>query len=90
MSETPHPSNSCQLGRRISRRQLLKAGAFMSGTALLAACAAPPAAPAVDKSAEAAPTTAPAAAEKSLTVWAHRSFAPPADDVLIANINRWA
>lgn len=81
-------SNSTTM--RLSRRRFLKASALASGATLLAACAAPPAAPAADKPAEAAPTTAPAAGEKSLTVWAHRSFAPPADDVLIANINRWA
>ena len=92
MSEMPRPMGLHQRvdrQRRISRRQLLKAGAFVGGTALLSACAAP-STPAVDESARTAPVTAPSGGEKSLTVWAHRSFAPPADDVLIANINQWA
>jgi multiple sugar transport system substrate-binding protein len=64
-----------------------------------AAPTAAPAAPAAatEAPAAAAPTTAPAAApaaaptgERALTVWAHRSFAPEADDILLANIERWA
>jgi multiple sugar transport system substrate-binding protein len=71
--------------KRLSRRDFLRlAGGAVSVTAL-AACApmaAPGAAPTGSGAAE------PAQA-RSLTVWAHRSFAPPADDVLLANINRW-
>jgi multiple sugar transport system substrate-binding protein len=71
---------------RLSRRDFLRlAGGAVSVTAL-AACvpvAAPGAAPAAEG--DGAP-----AAVTEMTVWAIRSFAPPADDVLLANIESWA
>ncbi len=67
---------------RLSRRSFLRlAGGAVSLTAL-AACA-PGAAPG-SSSGGGEPAEA-----KSLSVWAHRSFAPPADEVLLASIDRW-
>jgi multiple sugar transport system substrate-binding protein len=71
-----------QTNMKLSRRGFLKAGGGVSAAVLLAACA-PTVAPTTGGEA-AAP-----AADKSLSVWAHRSFAPPADDVLLASINQW-
>ncbi len=71
---------------RLSRRDFLRLAGGAAGITALAACApmaAPGAAPAAGGDA------APAAATE-LTVWAIRSFAPPADDVLLANIESWA
>ena len=65
----------------LSRRGFLKAAGGVSAVAFLAACA-PVGAPG---GGGASPDE-----DKSLEVWAHRSFAPPADDVLLANIERWA
>jgi ABC-type glycerol-3-phosphate transport system substrate-binding protein len=69
---------------RLSRRSFLRlAGGAVSLTAL-AACA-PVAAPGASTGGGAGEP----AEAKSLTVWAHRSFAPPADEVLLASIDKW-
>lgn len=72
--------------KRLSRRDFLRlAGGAVSVTAL-AACApmaAPGAAPAGGDASAPAQVT-------DMTVWVIRSFAPPADDVLIANVEAWA
>ena len=65
----------------LSRRGFLKATGTFGAAALLAACA-PVASPG-------GAGDAPAAEARSLNVWAHRSFAPPADDVLLAQIETW-
>ncbi|MEX1019232.1 MAG: extracellular solute-binding protein [Litorilinea sp.] len=67
----------------LSRRAFLKASAGAAATAALAACV-PAAAPAGEGGAS---EPAPA---RNLTVWAHRSFAPPADEILLNNIQTWA
>jgi ABC-type glycerol-3-phosphate transport system substrate-binding protein len=66
---------------KLTRRSFLRMAGGATGLVALAACA-PVAAPAGEGGA------APAEA-KSLSVWAHRSFAPPADDILLANIDKW-
>lgn len=66
----------------LSRRTFLKVSVGAAATAALAACA-PAVAP--SGSGEAAPNPS-----RSLTVWAHRSFAPPADEILLNNIETWA
>lgn len=65
---------------KVSRRAFLKTTGAVGAMALLAACA-PVAAPGGG--------AAPAEEAKSLTVWAFRSFAPPADDVLLGQIDTW-
>jgi multiple sugar transport system substrate-binding protein len=70
-----------QNSSRLSRRGFLRAAGGLSAAAFLAACA-PMTVPAADSGGAAAEA-------KSLTIWAHRSFAPPADDVLLANIDKW-
>src|SRR5687768_3243795 len=67
---------------KVSRRTFLRLAGGATGVLALAACT-PVASPAGGEGA-AVPAEA-----KSLSVWAHRSFAPPADDVLLANINKW-
>lgn len=66
----------------LSRRGFLKATGLAGAAAFLAACA-PTVAPTGGEG------DAPAEEARALTVWAHRSFAPPADDVLLANIDKW-
>jgi multiple sugar transport system substrate-binding protein len=68
---------------QFSRRTFLKVSGSAAAMAALAACA-PAAAP------TGAPGAAPPAEARSLTVWAHRSFAPPADEILLNNIETWA
>lgn len=68
----------------LSRRAFLKVSAGAAATAALAACV-PAAAPTGDSGGAAEP-----AQSRSLTVWAHRSFAPPADEILLNNIETWA
>ncbi len=71
-----------QSKNHLSRRGFLKLTGSAAAVTLLAACAPVAQAPGGG--------AAEPAAAKSLTVWAHRSFAPPADDVLLANIEKWA
>lgn len=71
--------------RRVSRRDFLKLAGGTGAALALAACS--PVAPAAPGATGGGGEPAEA---KSLTVWAHRSFAPPADDVLLANIEDWA
>lgn len=70
----------------LSRRDFLRLAGGAAGMTALAACApvtVPGAAPAGGDDAAPASVT-------EMTVWAIRSFAPPADDVLLANIEAWA
>ncbi len=70
---------------RLSRRSFLRLAGSAVSLSALAACVpagAPGAAPATGGDAPAAVT--------DMTVWVIRSFAPPADDVLIANVEKWA
>lgn len=72
--------------KRLSRRDFLRLAGGAVGVTALAACApvaAPGAAPAGGGAAAPAEVT-------DMTVWVIRSFAPPADDVLIANVETWA
>ncbi len=75
-----------QANSKLTRRGFLKASGGVSAAMLLAACA-PAVTPTTPSTGEAG---AQPAAANSLTVWAHRSFAPPADDVLLAQIDTWA
>ena len=72
-----------QANSKLSRRGFLKVSGGVSAAMLLAACA-PVATPTTGGGEAAAP-----AAAKSLSVWAFRTFAPPADDVLLAQIDTW-
>lgn len=65
---------------KVSRRAFLKSTGAVGAMALLAACA-PVGSPGGG--------AAPAEEAKSLSVWAFRSFAPPADDILLGQIDTW-
>jgi multiple sugar transport system substrate-binding protein len=75
-----------QSQNKFSRRQFLRLAGGVGAGLALAACA--PVQVQVEPAGEVS-APAPPPEKKALTVWAHRSFAPPADEVLLENINRW-